>query len=948
MSSIRAAVAIGLLLAFAFLTHAPATAQVRGVDVEAFVGEPYGVAKIVVRFAPNTMDKDVLRFWIEERNDRVHYPTYGNPPLRRLVRNLFDLRPEQATAYFLFKGGQPFSVRLFAGQPIDVQVRPRFAPLRRARLLDEWWQQMRAGAGLLDSSDTDYPQQIDNYLASLLSLRLNLPWRDRPQGPLANLFGDSSMDRTLGPFLGTEEQRITIERDIILGKYVNASPASLPLPPHQPSPALAFPPFPGAEPNVEPMAMYVPRECFYVRTGSFGNFIWLRKLIDRTGGDMRNLIAVRGLDYQTDARMQTRLGLRDSKLSAVLGPLVVSDVALIGLDSFVREGASMGLVFEARNSFLFATEMNSQRQTIQEETPSATLEEVTIGDKTVTLLSTPDHRVRSFYVANGDYHLVTSSRKLVERFLEVHGTSDALGATAEFKNTRWYLPLDRQDTIFAYMSDAFFENHATPQYRIETMRRLRATAEIELWRIAELVAKREGQPSGSIRELVQGGYLPPGFGTLPDGSQTVREGDRFVNTRRGSRGYFVPAADVEIESITPLEAQEYNQFLTEFRSSTGRVNPIAFGLRRFASGTPTPEGEIPIERVEIDAFITPFTQSNSWISQLGAPDGWRLQPLPGDLVSAELVLGDRHWFAGLRDLNPLPSPWQGANGSEPQSLFAYLLKFLFGSPGEYIVGYLGATPAVPAGPLFTPWGNSPQFGPPDAGGYAQGGPVWRRDYGDYSMFSFDRGLIEQISPQVLLVPAERPAQGRLHIGDPRQTAVAELLDLLGLMQASRTSDANTRFLDVLSRQLAVPDDQAIAIAEELLDAKMVCTLGGQYEPNPDAFGHPTWRTSLSAQSALPDYRFPPLQWFRGLDLDFAIVGDVLSAHATVDLQLIDEPGVPPLPAEIPPEVIPALIRGAEELPPPPDRSRGGKGDGTQTPPSQRNSGGGKSGGRQNH
>jgi hypothetical protein len=321
--------------------------------------------------------------------------------------------------------------------------------------------------------------------------------------------------------------------------------------------------------------------------------------------------------------------------------------------------------------------------------------------------------------------------------------------------------------------------------------------------------------------------------------------------------------------------------------------------------------------------------------------------LPGDLVSGEVVLGDRHWFAGLRDLNPLPTPWQQNDREAPPTLFAYLLKFLFGSPGDYVVGYLGATPGAPPGPLYTPWGNSSQFGPPDSRGYARGGPVWRRDYGQYSMFSFDRDLIDVLSPQVLMVPAERPAQGRLHIGDPRHSAVAEFLDVLGFIQASRTSDSNTRFLDVLSRQLHVPNDEVVGIAEELLDAKLVCTLGGKYEANPDVFGHPTWETTLPPQTTPLDYRFPPLHWFRGLDLDFAIIGDVLSAHASVDLQLLDEPGVPPLPTEAPPEVIPAPIRGAEELPPktdgvlppPPDKSNGGQGGGRGTLPPPTGGGG---------
>ena len=96
--------------------------------------------------------------------------------------------------------------------------------------------------------------------------------------------------------------------------------------------------------------MRVPAECFYVRFGSFGNFLWLQDTLAKWGGDAQNLIALRGLDRGMNGHMEKQLVLKQTVLSRMLGDTVIADVAIIGTDMFFREGASYGILFHARNN----------------------------------------------------------------------------------------------------------------------------------------------------------------------------------------------------------------------------------------------------------------------------------------------------------------------------------------------------------------------------------------------------------------------------------------------------------------------------------------------------------------------------------------------------------------------------------------------------------------------
>ena len=370
-------------------------------------------------------------------------------------------------------------------------------PQLHQQLLGQWWKQYNAAIRGPNRAD-DYPHLVDAYLTAMLANRLSLQPEPWPRGLLAEKL--PAMDQTLGLILGTESARVAIERDTMLhtpeqqaGEPLQPLPRPVaieavawPAPSDMKNGTGTSPPKPaggatagplGASPlfhgevQIEPLAMHVPEEWFYVRFAGFPNYQWFRTTLDTWSGDLRNLISLRGVDYGLNARTQRQLSLRESALSQLLGPTVIADMALVGDDTFLREGAAIGTLFQARSNLLLANDISNNRAQTLAENPDAKETHLTIAGHDVSFLSTPDNRVRSFYAVDGDFHLVTTSRKMVERFYEAGAGKRPLGNAADFRHARSIRKPTDNDAIFAYLSQAFFQQLASPHYQIEMTRR---------------------------------------------------------------------------------------------------------------------------------------------------------------------------------------------------------------------------------------------------------------------------------------------------------------------------------------------------------------------------------------------------------------------------------------------------------------------------------------------
>ena len=909
MNANRALAAIVAIVVFA--SAQAVLAQVT-VDVEAASGAPFGVGRVVMRsgggfrvnvlprnnpgrpglpparggriaglakriaeqagVGPNTNLKPA-ELAIAEQSDRVFYPVFEKR--ERPILREFVAVPAETSIMFLFTGDAPLELTVYTPEPQTLRVSPRPGPREHQQLLRGWWQNFATAAGGRDVPK-EFPPLVEEYLTDTLARRLNMPLPERAAAD-GGMFSSQ-----LSLLAGTESARQSMMRAILTGELTNQD-ASVALPEELPRPKPESLDLIKSE--VEPMSMHVPAECFYVRFGSFPNFLWLRHRMDEWGGELRDVVAERGLDYGMNDRMQRQLGLRESGLAELLGERVIADVALIGTDTFLREGASIGMLFHAKSNTALAADLTQQRNGSIKAAKDGREEKVEIGGRTVSFCFTPDNTVRSFYVADGDFHLVTTSRTLVEWFLATGaGRHEALGATDEFRLARSHMPVTRGDTVFVYLSPQFFQNLLSAGYQIELARRLRSAVEIEIVQMAQLAAVAEHKPAGSVDELIASGMLPAGFGDRPDGSRLALIDGQLGDSLRGARGTFLPVPDMPIGKVTPAEADRFARFAGDYVNQWGPMDPVMGAVSR-------QDVSPGLERVTIDVQAAPLSQQHidmlaKW---LGPPTDQRVARVPGDIVSFDAVMRggsffsgpEHHLFGALRDADP-------AIATDPRrSLLARLLM----SQLEGLQGYLGAWPN--SGYLRLLGGDSNI--PADPAGYAAlRTGLWRRKFNDFTVLSFQPEVLAQITPQLRFEQAPRPAQVWIHAEDLAQSKLAPLINAYGYRQSRAITQGNTRFMNMLVEQLHVAPSEAKKTAQQLLDATMVEPLGGEYELRDYPGGLKMWVSTALASSgdsnAPPaDYQFPALNWLRGLDADLRADGGLLALHAEVIMPVETKP-----------------------------------------------------------
>jgi hypothetical protein len=860
-----------------------ASAQVR---VEAIPGRPFGVGRITVPLAAADANaaNDTPRLTLTEATGRVYYPAIEVGKFRELIGGLLgagddNALPGQATAWFLFTGDEPLKLTFYTPVANSVTVtpraegrNPRVAQRASDRMLNQWWRQYQAAARERETSG-QVPPLFDAYLTTMLSQRLGLPFapRDRREAEV------SLPQKTLDTLMGVEKLRAETLRETLLRIDAPAERATIALPPD-----IDWNKFAAKDPpagvKVEPIAMHVPMECFYVRFGKFSNYLWLDNLIQDYGGDLSNMILMRGQDLRLGQRAQTQLCLRKNELAEYVGDRVIADVALIGRDIYTHEGAAVGMLFHARETTLLKNDLTKTRATIlKEETDrGATMETVKIAGHDVSFISTPDNRLRSFHAIDGDFHLVTTSRAMVERFYAARQGKGALGGTEEFHHARELMPQERDDTIFVYFSRALFESLVGPQYQVELARRLQSVTNIELYHLAQLTAKAEGRPSDSIDDLVAGGFLPRGFGKHADGSELAMQKGRMIDTLRGARGSYAPIPDIALGSITPREAARLDQLRRYIETEWREMDPLMAGIRRFKLN------DKGLERITVDANASPFDEKKyGWLmNMIGPPATERVLPTPGDVIHVQAIVQGTpldgggppyHMFLGVQDHLPL-----GELGG--QGLFQ-TLRLLQSTPG-----YLGTYPR-PGTLDRLPLGLG---GTPNEFGFARMPfGLWRRVMGPWSALSFDPEILRNATEQFAVEDTKNPAQIRIHVGDVGGSKLAAWVDSLYYERARQTSVANAALLQHVMQQFHVSAKTARAEVETIIDGKLVDVLGGEYEAATYRDGATLWQSTAWPRELgrVPDgYQAKPLEWFRGLDADLTKTDGRMMLRAQLDMQ----------------------------------------------------------------
>lgn len=844
---------------------------------EAYVGEPFGVGRVTIdvfRGEPSIPLSDE-RFTVLEEAGRAMYPVLKMEPIKQLVRQLLSIEtPRKVTIYYLFQGDEPFDLSVFSPVEQAVRVKPIRDVSAHHRLLDEWWSEYSDRWNRL-RGNAKFPPVAENFLTATFARRLGrtLP---EPSGGLFNW--NKKKDSVLSDLFAGDAYQLRIDREMLLDQtQPDAERVPLPEPVVWREPAIDASQL--KDVAVEPIAAHVPAECFYARFGKFTNYLWFRDFKTKWEGDLQNMLRRHGIRRAAAQRSKQQMSLQENVLAKIFGPQVIADAAIIGLDPYTAQGAGVGILFQAKNSEMLTQDLTRQRRMALTNFPDAAESTVRIADRDVSLIATPDGRVRSYYVQDGDFHLVSTSATLVERFLEAGAGEESLADLPSFRLARQRLAVDRNDAVFVFVSEKFFQNLCSPHYRIETMRRVRSAREPLLLEMAALTAATENLSQTSTDNLIAADVLPPDFAARTDGNALEATGDHTVDSRRGAPGFFVPVADMEVADASAAEVATYRQFIERFQAEVGQMPPIAIGLER----QPHEGGG---ETMVVEVFAEPLDglKLDSLRDHLGDPDENHLRPVEGDVVSCEAILdmalplggGElqmHHLFGGLRDFrsvltveNGVVMPGEG--------------------PAEFVRGYLGAWPKPGLLQWFTASSEPPDDGEPEP----VGEKMWRAQQDEFLLISFKPDVIEEVLPQLHMEPAGRPAQVWLRVDDLTDKQLTDTVNALGYMRSREASVAASRMMNSLANQFHIPRPQCRELAERLVDGTFVCPLGGEYELFAPEKDLEVWvSTALPPENRFlltkvpEDFHLPLLDWFRGIRGDFCLEQDALSAHLEIDM-----------------------------------------------------------------
>jgi hypothetical protein len=416
--------------------------------------------------------------------------------------------------------------------------------------------------------------------------------------------------------------------------------------------------------------------------------------------------------------------------------------------------------------------------------------------------------------------------------------------------------------------------------------------------MARLAAKNEGRPHATIDDLIRGGFLPTGFGSRADGSEIVFGSNGEVSdSLRGGSGSFTPVPDIAFDNVTASEAGDYRRFASAIFDRWGRIDPIVAAAKRFAGDRPE------IEQVALDVRLTPLATKNydMLMKFAGPPSPDRMAPIAGNVATLEVVTRGRgpepaHLYAGVLDTG---AAFDFA-GNQLGGLGALLnLKFYFGGwPSAGMFSFFGLRDNLPV--------DRDGFGRPSA-------LLWQRSDGPFVTGSTDPNVLADVTPRFRIVPAERPSQLWLRLGDLNRSELAELINGFGYFRARQVTGGNLQFMHRLTSQLGVKPAQSRSVAEDLVGAQLVCALGGDYKFDPPRGGwfSTAWDRNASRliTQVPPGFTTPPLDWLRGLEFDAALTRRELSAHGLIVMQRQAPPTVtaPTTGAKAEPEpVLPAF------------------------------------------
>jgi hypothetical protein len=331
----------------------------------------------------------------------------------------------------------------------------------------------------------------------------------------------------------------------------------------------------------EPLARATPAEFYFARARDFGKFLDLITDIETFGQPVADLLDEHAEQRGTFARYEAELALERSALTRILGPAVVSELALMGSDPYIHEGSDITLIFRVKNAALFSSGLLGSLARHTTAHPDVKESTFTEEGVTVTVRRSADGRIRQHRATLDDLELVSNSPAAIRRVIRtVRGKHPSLASEPDFKYMLERDASTPSDQLL-YFGDRFVAQVIGPAQKIAEARRQIALGELMVPGYAALaLGLVDGRAPKTLAALLKARFLRPEELRHAGGGAIAWEPGRAAKSPWGSPAALEPLIDLPaVTRVTPAEQVGYESFSRYYEGMwSERIDPVALRL----------------------------------------------------------------------------------------------------------------------------------------------------------------------------------------------------------------------------------------------------------------------------------------------------------------------------------------------------------------------------------
>ena len=377
------------------------------------------------------------------------------------------------------------------------------------------------------------------------------------------------------------------------------------------------------KPKLDSIASILPHDQHAIIFSSYASMLEVMDEATLRGTPLLRLSEDRAESARSKEKYSQQLCLPVDELSRILGPKLITSVAITGSDPFLRTGTSLTLIFEAKQKEGLLAALAMRRMQAKEKFPQAKPVSGKIpksANHTYEGMASPDRIIRSFVSSFNEFVVVTNSMEQLTRLARVFDQKETNLASLEeyhFFRQRYPITPGNQEDAFLMITDATIRRWCGPEWRIGASRRTKAAAVI-----AELQARHESGSPLNAKEFPELGKV-----SLVNG--------QVQSSRFGNLSFLKSVNELNIKKITPAEKKAYEFFRDRYQSHWSKYfDPISAKL------------SINEGKIEGDLSILPLIGGTDYRQMIQTVGEVKLKPESGD-PHPQTVL---HWVSAL-DMN---------------------------------------------------------------------------------------------------------------------------------------------------------------------------------------------------------------------------------------------------------------------------------------------------------